>query len=163
MSIHAKKLAPGLDVKESPYFEVFDLRWPLMILKVKILQSLMSIDTIRVYMHKIASLSAFIKVWPQLAFFLPPMTSEFWPLVTSLDLGGQIHIALIIAGGHMSMHANNYISGSCFYILTSITSIYSFWSLVTSNDLRGQYHIAYRSCGGHMSIHPKNRVPGFWG
>ena len=75
--------------------------------------------------------------------FWPPVTSEFWPLVTSLDLRGQIQITYFIAGVHMSMHAKNCISGNCFKLLTSMTSIYSFWPLVTFNDLGGQNYIAY--------------------
>ena len=50
----------GLEVKELPYFEIFDLQWPQMTLKVKILKFQMLVDTIRVYMQKIASLSVFI-------------------------------------------------------------------------------------------------------
>ena len=59
-----KIVALGIDVKELPYFEVFDLQWPQMTFEVKIIKTQMSIDTIRVYMPKIASLSVFIKVWP---------------------------------------------------------------------------------------------------
>ena len=44
----------------------------------KILQSQLSIDTISLCMQKIASLSVFIKVWPQLAIF-----DLKWPLMTS--------------------------------------------------------------------------------
>ena len=46
--------------------------------EVKIFKSQISIYTIRVYMHKIASLSVFIKVWPQLVIF-----DLKWPLMTS--------------------------------------------------------------------------------
>ena len=46
--------------------------------EVKNFKSQISIYTIRVYMHKIASLSVFIKVWPQLAIF-----DLKWPLMTS--------------------------------------------------------------------------------
>ena len=74
-----KIVALGIDVKELPYYEVYDLQWPLMTSEVKIVQSQMLIDTIRLYMQKIASLSAFIKVWPQLAIF-----NLQWPL--SFDL-----------------------------------------------------------------------------
>ena len=93
--------------------------------------------------------------------FLPPVTSVFWTPVISLDLEGQIKIGYIIPGGHMSMYANNYISGNCIKVLTSITSIYSFWPLVTLNDLRGQNHIAYFTFGDHRSIHAKNHIAGF--
>ena len=68
----------GIDVKELPYFEVFDLQWPRMTSEVKILKSQMSIDKIRVYMTKSASQIVFIKVCPQLAIF------DFqWPRTTS--------------------------------------------------------------------------------
>ena len=68
----------GLDIKELPYFEVFDLQWPQITSEVKIFKLQILIDTIRVYMQKIASLSVFIKLWP--------------------------HLAYIISGAHMSMH-----------------------------------------------------------
>ena len=82
-----KIVAVDIAVKELPYFEVFDLQWPQMTSEVRIFKSQMSIDTIRVYMPKIAPLSVFIKVWPQLAIFdlqwhlcfdlqWPPLTSE---------------------------------------------------------------------------------------
>ena len=58
--------------------------------------------------------------------FLPPVTSEFLPLVTFLDLRGQIEIGYQIDGGHLNMDANNYIAGNCFKALTSIATIYSF-------------------------------------
>ena len=58
--------------------------------------------------------------------FLPPMTSVFFlPLVTFLDLRGQIKIDYHIARGHMNMDANNYISENCFKALTSMNTIYS--------------------------------------
>ena len=52
-----KNVALGLAIKELPYIEVFDLQWPIMTSEVKILQTHMLIDTMRVCIQKIASLS----------------------------------------------------------------------------------------------------------
>ena len=76
----------GLDVKELPYFEVFDIQWPQMI---KMLKSEMLVDTIRVYMQKIASLSVFIKVWPQLAIFDLQWPHTFDPITFLGKVGGE--------------------------------------------------------------------------
>ena len=48
--------------------------------EVKILKSEMLVDTIRLYMQKIASLSVFIKVLPQLAIFdlQLPLSFDLW-------------------------------------------------------------------------------------
>ena len=76
----------GLDVKELPYFEVFDFQWPQMSLEVKVLKSEMLLDTIRVYMQKIVSVSVFINVWLQLTIFdlqWPQMFDLLWPPLTS--------------------------------------------------------------------------------
>ena len=75
-----KIVALGIDVKELPNFEVFYLQWPRMTSEIKILKSQMSIDTIRVYMPKIASLSVSIKVWLQLDIFdlLWPLSFDLW-------------------------------------------------------------------------------------
>ena len=58
-------VALGLGIKEWLYFDFL----PLMTSEFKILQSQMSIDTIRVYMQKSATLSLFVNMWPQLAIF----------------------------------------------------------------------------------------------
>ena len=76
----------GIAIEELRYFEVFDLQWPQMTLEVKILKKQMFVYTITLYMQKMACVSVFIKVWPQLTIFdlQWPLSFDFWwPPLTS--------------------------------------------------------------------------------
>ena len=77
--------------------------------------------------------------------FWPPVTSEFWPTGTFLDLSGQTHVAYVVIWGHMSMHAK----------MTSLAFVLKFWPqwpqftvfdlmwpLMTS-DVKITYHILF--------------------